>query len=183
VVSREALAAEGWPGGFAGFYAVYRQMEEMGKLRRGHFVDGLRGAQFAQAGAVDRLRAARGEGRERAWLLAATDPANPYGALLAWPETRGGAAPRRVAGATLVLVGGEPALFLERSGKLASFRAADEDAVARAAAALPELFAARRRRSLRISEIDGSSAPRSPLFPAFARAGFRRDYRGITLER
>jgi ATP-dependent helicase Lhr and Lhr-like helicase len=182
VVSREALSAEGWPGGFAGLYAVYRQMEEMGKLRRGHFVDALRGAQFAQAGAVDRLRAARGEAQDRAWLLASTDPANPYGALLPWPETRGDASLRRAAGATLALVGGTPALYLERSGKLATFRAADEDAIARAAAALPALFSARRRRGLRIGEIDGIKATHSPLFAAFARAGFHRDYKDIALD-
>ena len=157
-------------------------MEEMGKLRRGHFVDALRGAQFAQAGAVDRLRAARGEPDERAWLLAATDPANPYGALLPWPEARSEAPLRRAPGATLALVGGVPALYLERSGRITSFRAADEDDVARAAAALPGCSRARRRRAC-ASPRSTASAARSPLFPAFARAGFHRDYRGIALDR
>jgi ATP-dependent Lhr-like helicase len=184
VVSREALAAEALPGGFAGLYAVYRQMEEMGKLRRGHFVDALRGAQFAQAGAVDRLRAARSEPSGRAWLLATTDPANPYGSLLAWPAARSDAAAlRRAAGASLALVDGAPVLYLERSGRVWSFAAASAEQVAQAAAALPRLFDARRRRALHVSEIDGVSAARSPLLQAFARAGFHRDYKGIALDR
>ncbi len=188
VVSRDALAAEGLGGGFAGLYAVYRPMEELGKLRRGHFVEALRGAQFARAGSVDRLRAARDPGPGRAWLLAATDPANPYGALLPWPAGRvEAAALRRVAGACVALVDGALALYLERGGRVFSFPSADpsreEESLALAAAVLPRLFAWRRRRSLRIAEIDGIPAARSPLFPAFAQAGFRADYKGIALER
>jgi ATP-dependent Lhr-like helicase len=188
VVSRDALAIEGISGGFAGLYAVYRQMEELGKLRRGHFVESLKGAQFARAGTVDRLRAARDAGAARAWLLAATDPANPYGALLPWPAARvETAALRRVAGACVAMVDGAPALYLERGGRLFSFPAAEPAAEAEgmrlAAAVLPRLFAWRRRRSLRIAEIDGVPAARSPFFSAFAHAGFRADYKGIALDR
>ncbi len=90
VVARDALAAESIAGGFSAVYPVLRAMEEAGKIRRGHFVDGLGGAQFAFAGAVDQLRAARERGdgaigshAPEVVLLAATDPANAYGAVLA----------------------------------------------------------------------------------------------------
>jgi ATP-dependent Lhr-like helicase len=85
VVSREAVASEGLSGGFGAVAPVLRAMEEAGKIRRGHFVDGLQGAQFAHAAAVDRLRAARAPDEERPVVtLSAIDPANPYGALLPW---------------------------------------------------------------------------------------------------
>jgi ATP-dependent Lhr-like helicase len=137
---------------------------------------------------VDRLRAARDAGPARAWLLAATDPANPYGALLPWPAARAEAAAlRRVAGACVALVEGALALYLERGGRAFSFDVGDPsrdmERVGLAAAVLPRLFAWRRRRSLRIAEIDGIPAARSPLLPAFAQAGFRADYKGITLDR
>ena len=111
VVTRDAVAAEGVTGGFGAVYPVLREMEERGRVRRGYFVEGLGGAQFALPGAVDRLRAARrdaGTARSparRALLLAATDPANPYGAALPWPRRPSGtsAAPGRVAGAYVVL--------------------------------------------------------------------------------
>ena len=110
-VSRDALAGESIAGGFSSLYVVYRQMEESGKLRRGHFVDALAGAQFAYAGAVDRLRAARREDPASVVLLAASDPANPFGGPLPWPDSRESAStPRRAAGASVVLVGGELAV-------------------------------------------------------------------------
>src|SRR5215472_7491396 len=86
VLTREAVVGEGWPGGFAGLYPVLRAMEEAGRARRGYFVDGLGGSQFALPGAVDRLRAAR-DAEPAVVALAATDPANPYGAALPWPAT------------------------------------------------------------------------------------------------
>src|SRR5690606_18452823 len=115
VVARDALDVEAIPGGFSAVYPVLRAMEESGKLRRGHFVEGLTGAQFAFAGAVDQLRAVRapaaraGEGAcaeaPPALVLAATDPANPFGVLLPWPPSRvPEARPRRAAGAAGVPV-------------------------------------------------------------------------------
>ena len=92
VLTREAVAAEAVAGGFSAVYPVLRAMEEAGRIRRGYFVDGLGAAQFAQAGALDRLRAVRepagasGSAEPRIHLLAAADPANPYGAALAWPR-------------------------------------------------------------------------------------------------
>jgi ATP-dependent Lhr-like helicase len=111
VVSRETVAAEGSRGGFSELARVLRAMEDAGKVRRGFFVDGLGGAQFALPNAVERLRAARspeaeasaaasGPGATPAGaasasapvlvaVLAAVDPANPYGALLPWPGPKG----------------------------------------------------------------------------------------------
>ena len=89
-LTREAVAAEGVDGGFSAVYPILRALEEAGRIRRGYFVDGLGAAQFALPGAIDRLRAVRepAERRpsDRVHLLAAADPANPYGAALAWPR-------------------------------------------------------------------------------------------------
>ncbi|HSP64993.1 MAG TPA: DEAD/DEAH box helicase [Candidatus Deferrimicrobium sp.] len=114
VLTREAVAAEGVPGGFAALYPVLRAMEESGRARRGYFVEGCGAAQFALAGAVDALRSQRGAG-ETSIVLAAVDPANPYGAVLAWPKLAGRAA--RAAGAFVVLRFGELRLYLERGGR------------------------------------------------------------------
>ena len=87
VLTRGAVVAERIPGGFAGVYPVLKAMEDAGRCRRGYFVDGLGGAQFAVPGAVDRLRALTDPpSSPQTQVLAATDPANPYGAALAWPE-------------------------------------------------------------------------------------------------
>ena len=182
VVSREAVAHEGLPGGFAAVYPVLRGMEEGGKVRRGHFVDGLSGAQFATAGAVDRLRTMR-EPADRdppVHVLAATDPANPWGAVLPWPQTRTpGETPRRSAGATVVLVDGEPTLFAERGGRrLVTFgEPADEAALTRAVHALVRGAGGR---SYRLERIDGVPARQSALAPLLEQLGFRPDYRGMT---
>jgi ATP-dependent helicase Lhr and Lhr-like helicase len=111
------------PGGFAGVYKVLSAFEETGRCRRGYFVAGLGAAQFGGAGAVDRLRAlTRDDSRPGEKLdvvtLAATDPANPYGAALPWPETgKGGHRPGRKAGALVVLVDGLLVVYVERGGR------------------------------------------------------------------
>jgi ATP-dependent Lhr-like helicase len=166
-------------------------MEEAGKIRRGHFVDGLGGAQFAFAGAVDQLRAARERSGERdVVLLAASDPANAYGALLPWPAPTARASgeigrPRRAAGAAVVLVDGELALHVDRGGRqVLSFPAAGSGEVISAAArALRGLFVDRRRRAMRVERIDGQAALDSPLRGAFEAAGFRAEYKGLALDR
>ena len=188
VLSREAALAEDVAGGFGAVYPVLRAMEEAGKIRRGDFVDGLEGAQFAFAGAVDQLRAARGAGAApEAAALAASDPASPWGAALPWPPLRREEAgrPRRAAGAIVATVGGAPALFLERSARQAlCFRESGEgESLVLAARALRSLFADRRRRALRIERIDGEPALTSPLRGAFEAAGFRAEYKGLVLDR
>ncbi len=115
VVTRGAVRAEGVTGGFAAVYAALKAMEEGGRIRRGYFVEGLGGAQFALPGAVERLRSAviEHEHGPVACVLAATDPSNPFGIALPWP-VRG---PQRAAGAFVVIVGGVPVLYLEKGGR------------------------------------------------------------------
>ena len=176
-------------GGLGAVYPVLREMEETGKVRRGHFVDALEGAQFAFAGAVDRLRAERSAEPEEPLLLAAVDPAQPYGALLPWPETQGEALrPRRAAGAAVVLVDGMAVLFVDRGGARVFRFALPEDALedevlARAAAALGANFPEPRRRSLRIEWIDEVPADRSPLRDLFLAAGYRAEYKALVFDR
>jgi ATP-dependent Lhr-like helicase len=187
VLAREAFAQEHWRGGFGGVYPVLRAMEESGKVRRGHFVAGYQGAQFAYAGAVDRLRGARrpsGDGEVQ--VLAACDPAVPFGTLLPWPTpTSPLARPRRSVGARVALAGGALLAFIERGGrKLWTFRISGGDAPPESVArALRALFADRSLTVVRLEEIDGVPAAESPLAEALAHVGFRRGYRGLELER
>ena len=193
VVSRKCAQHEELPGGFAALYKVYREMEEQGKVRRGHFVDGLEGAQFAWAGAVDRLRGVREDADERdrpvaledVQILAATDPANPYGGIVPWPAVAdvGKAKPRRVAGAWLLLARGRPILYAARRGRqLITFPATLRDregAFEAAIRALRHLPRGTSRGMLVIEKIDGVSVNESPLLSHLKRLGFANDYRGL----
>jgi ATP-dependent Lhr-like helicase len=181
VVAREAVLAEGVPGGFAGVYGVLKILEERGQVRRGYFVAGLGAAQFALPGAVDRLRAAReADDDAEPIVLAATDPAQPYGAGLAWPEPSGGGRPARVAGAFVVLARGELAAWLDRRGHhLVTFPAADGDD--RWIEALVHLVKDGRVRSLEVRRIDGSPAGESPHAAGLRSAGFADGYRGLVV--
>ncbi|GAB4517904.1 MAG: ATP-dependent helicase [Haliangiales bacterium] len=194
VVCREVNVLEPASGGFSGLYPVLREMEEAGKARRGYFVDRVGGVQFALPGAVDRLRAARQgdpRGDHELCLLAASDPANPYGWFLPWPVRdsaagEGGASgPRRVTGAFVVLAGGEPVLYLGPGGKqLVTFPVADERALFVAAVGrLDEILARTRRKFLRIERIDGERAGRSGFADALLEAGFHRVPNGFERER
>jgi ATP-dependent Lhr-like helicase len=189
VLTREAVATEGIDGGFAAVYPILRAMEESGRIRRGYFVDGLGAAQFALAGALDRLRAVRepadGSTAGAAHLLAAADPANPYGAALAWPR-RGETDRRplqRAAGSYVVLIDGVATLYLERGGAtLQTLPAADEPVVAVAAArALAGLVADGRLRELVIRKVDGEDVATSTFRPRLLDAGFVAGYRGLLL--
>ncbi len=190
VLTREAVASEEVAGGFSAVYPVLRAMEESGRIRRGYFVDGLGAAQFALPGAVDRLRAMRETADDRpagptVHLLAAADPANPYGAALAWPR-RGDADRRplpRAAGAYSVLVDGAAVLYLERGGhSLQTLPAADDPATAGAAfAALRSLVEDGRYRELVVTRVDGEPVAASPWRPLLEEAGFASGYRGHVL--
>ena len=180
VVTREAVLAEGVPGGFAGVYGVLKTMEESGKVRRGYFVAGMGAAQFAHPGAVDRLRASRdgadGDHEVEALVLAATDPAQPYGAALPWPES--GGRPARAAGAFVVLADGRPVAFLERGARsLLTFGKEPftwTDALA-------GLVKDGRLRRIELQRIDGVPVGESPLADGLRSAGFVDGYRGLTL--
>ena len=183
VVTREAVRAEGASGGFAGVYPVLRALEESGRARRGWFVAGLGAAQFALPGAVDRLRAHRTidtESRARVLALAATDPAQPYGAALSWPERSNApsARPSRSAGAFVVLVDGECAAFLERGGKGLITFGVD---VEHWAEALVEAHKQGRLPRVQIERIDDGPARTAPGAAALRAAGFADGYKGLTL--
>src|SRR5205823_2768613 len=138
IVTRDGARGEGIAGGYGAVYAELRALETLGTCRRGYFVEGLGGAQFALGGAVERLRELRPRDGEEVGplVLAAADPAQPYGAALPWPR-RAGARAARVAGAHVVLLGGEAALYVERGGRsLVPLREPEEDWVRVALAAL-----------------------------------------------
>jgi ATP-dependent helicase Lhr and Lhr-like helicase len=194
VLTKGAVAAEAVPGGFAMLYKVLTAFEDAGRCQRGYFVESLGGAQFAVASTVDRLRSyLDGVDPERpeyrAVVLAAADPANPYGAALPWPSrsTEDGAArPGRKAGALVVLVDGELVWFLERGGRsMLSFAADSPEANHAAAVALADLVAARQVSSILIERINSASvlAPEvsATVVAALTDAGFARTPRGLRL--
>jgi ATP-dependent Lhr-like helicase len=157
-------------------------MEEAGRIRRGWFVDGLTGAQFALPGAVDRLRACRQEEPE-AVLLATVDPANPYGRLLPWPALAvEGASPRRAAGVSAILVGGQPAMLLEQGGRHLRCFTVDDELLSAAARGFVSHARTRRGRSLIVQKIDGVPARTAPAASLLRAAGFVDGYKGLELD-
>ncbi|WP_156758297.1 ATP-dependent helicase [Actinokineospora pegani] len=186
VLTRGALDTERVTGGFSGVYKVLRAMEESGQIVRGYVVEGLGAAQFAARGAVDRLRALSkpdADSSAPAVILAAADPAQPYGAALAWPSPVGDGKhrPARKAGALTVLVDGVPALYVERGGKsLLSFT---EDAVPlrTAAEALGTAVREGWLGALSVQKADGEQALTSALGSVLRDAGFRATPKGLRL--
>jgi ATP-dependent Lhr-like helicase len=187
-------SSDGVPGGFAMLYKVLTALEDAGRCQRGYFVESLGGAQFATASTVDRLRTyLDGVDLERrdyhAVVLAATDPANPYGAALPWPaDDDVGHRPGRKAGALVVLVDGELTWFLERGGRSLLSFTGDPGAHAAAAAALVQLVSARRLPSLLVEKLNGVGvlAPNpddqsAAVQDALTEAGFARTPRGLRL--
>ncbi|HSP00382.1 MAG TPA: DEAD/DEAH box helicase, partial [Thioalkalivibrio sp.] len=186
IVSREAALAENLPGGFGAVYRVLKVMEEAGRIRRGYFVEGLSGAQFAWAGSVDRIRGIRleddpaaGDEAEVRWLPA-MDPANPFGALLPWPEPAGETRPRRVPGAWVVLVDGFAVLYLCPGGKHLVTLDQDTHRLLAACRALHHVPRTGRRRMMVIEQVDGVPVNDSALGGVLLEAGFVRDYRGLS---
>ena len=177
VLGREAVRAEGLPGGFSSLYPVLSALEEAGRVRRGYFVEGLGGAQFALPGALDRLRAGEASGLV---TLAAADPASPYGAALPWPDHPAGQ-PSRSAGAYVLLADGRLAAFVERGGRRLLTFLDDPGALGAVAGALAAL--ARRVRRLSPATVDGRQVEATPLGVALAGAGFVPSYRGMVLRR
>jgi len=199
------VAAERITGGFAAVYPVLRAMEEAGQCRRGYFVEGLGGAQFALPGAVDRMRALQGGAGEivpthdraapggfgvrpprPALVLAAADPAQPYGAALSWPDRPGETPvshrPGRKAGALTVLVNGSLILYVERGGRTLLSWTDEAEVLAPAAAALAGAVRTGALGRLTVERADGERAGGdSPLTLALEAAGFRPSPRGLRL--
>jgi ATP-dependent Lhr-like helicase len=198
VITRGAVMAEGVVGGFAGIYPVLAALEERGAARRGYFVEGLGAAQFAVPGAVDRLRtlaepdAPAKRGTATGTVLATTDPANPYGAALPWPDrivdtgdggTTAAAGHRagRKAGALVVLVGGDLILYVERGGRTLLSYTDDTAALAAAGQALAGAVRSGALGAMSVERADGESVHGSPLSDALTAAGFRATPRGLRL--
>jgi ATP-dependent Lhr-like helicase len=199
VVTRGAVSAERLAGGFAGVYPVLKAAEESGRARRGYFVDGLGAAQFALPGAVDSLRARADDSPTEipsALVLAATDPANPYGAALAWPTRpidptpdaaasgpagRRGHQPARKAGALVVLVAGACVLYVERGGRTLLSFTDDPATLTPAADALALAVREGALGKLAVERADGEPVTASVLGAALEAAGFRPTPRGLRL--
>jgi ATP-dependent Lhr-like helicase len=187
VVTRGAVVAERLPGGFAAAYRVLSAFEDTGRVRRGYFVTGLGAAQFASVGAVDRLRGFADTAARRepvpALVLAATDPANPYGAALPWPdrEQPGGHRPGRKAGALVVLVDGDLVLYVERGGRTLLSWSDDAERLRAAADALALAVRDGALGSLRVERADGEAVTDTPLGEALTTAGFHLTPRGLRL--
>jgi ATP-dependent Lhr-like helicase len=174
VLTRESVAGEGWPGGFAGLYPVLRAMEESGRIRRGYFVEGLGGSQFALPGAVDRLRDLR-EPDAHVIALAACDPANSYGSVLPWPRSDGRMA--RAAGAYCVLDGGRLVLYLERGGR--SLLTNGEVSLDHLRALIGMALLAGR---VELQRVDGVPVMDSHLNALLREAGFASTHRGLVAQ-
>jgi ATP-dependent helicase Lhr and Lhr-like helicase len=208
VLTRGAVMAEQVPGGFSAVYPVLRAFEENNRARRGYFVETLGAAQFGTVGSVDRLRAFATPDRapEGAVVLAATDPANVYGAALPWPDrtgpSDGGSADQvavdvgegtgsrrptghragRKAGALVVLVDGELVLYVERGGKSLLSWTEDETTLKEAATALSGAVAAGALGRMVVQKADGASVHEdTPLSSALQAAGFAATPRGLRL--
>ncbi|MGK3207353.1 DEAD/DEAH box helicase [Amycolatopsis sp. MEPSY49] len=186
VLTRGALDTERVTGGFSGIYKVLRGMEDTGQVIRGYVVEGLGAAQFAAKGAVDRLRALSGPGRPapgRAVVLAAADPAQPYGAALPWPAATGDTKhrPARKAGALAVLVDGVPALYVERGGKSLLSFTEERQPLVDAAQALSAAVREGWLGQLSVQRADGEQALTSELAEVLREAGFRATPSGLRL--
>jgi ATP-dependent helicase Lhr and Lhr-like helicase len=200
VLTRETVAVETLPGGFSAIYEVLKAMEEAGRIRRGYFVGGLGAAQFALPAAVDLLRTVRDEPESpRSVVLSATDPANPYGAILRWPSGLGAGAPQaaraddhasrrrptRSAGAVVILVDGTLAAYVGKADRLLmTDLPEDEPARSRtarelAAALFSLATAGGERGGMLVSTIDGTAASAHPLAQHLVDAGFARRATGF----
>ncbi len=175
IVTRPAVLHEAVAGGFSGLYPVFGAMEDTGQVRRGYFIETLGGAQFGLPGAIDRLRDSTSTGLV---VLAAADPANPFGAAVPWPDHESGS-PGRHAGAYVVLHDGELACFVDRGGR--STLAWDVEAPL-LAAALVEV-AKRRGKTTTVAKINGESALTTQYAEALLAAGFATGYKGLTYRR
>jgi len=192
VVTRGTVQNEGLPGGFALAYRVLAEFEQSGHVRRGYFVETLGAAQFASSPTVDRLRGfatdATSEPPLAAVTLAATDPANPYGAALPWPDPPAndkgegsGHRAGRKAGALVTLVDGALVLYIERGGKTVLAFGSDPAVLGAAAASVAQLVRRGGTDRLAIESANGAFVLGTPLGEALAAAGFGETPRGLRL--
>ena len=188
IVTRGSVMAEGVPGGFATMYKVLTTFEDSGRSRRGYFVDSLGGAQFSTSDVVDRLRTYEEREKTGAVVLAACDPANPYGAALSWPR-RGESEdspkhrPGRKAGALVVLHEGALALYVERGGKTVLTFSENDEVTAIAAQALAATVERGGVDKLLVERVDGNDIHGTPFSRLLTDAGFSATPRGYRMRR
>jgi ATP-dependent Lhr-like helicase len=187
VLTRDAVVFEEVAGGYSAVYPVLRALEEAGRIRRGYFVAGLGGLQFADPGALDRLRGLRDADPDapQAVVIAAADPANPYGAALAWPRTEA-ARLARSAGSHVVLADGDVVALLSRGARQVTATLPVEEPArsrlaAAAARALRRWCEASSHAALGWAVGEGPALAESPLAPSLAEAGFVRSGPGFRL--
>lgn len=190
IVTRAVVSNEPIPGGYGTLYRTLSALEDIGKARRGYFIEGLGGAQFALAGAVDQLRnlsASRSASPTSApvvHVLAATDPANPYGGALPWPASRLDALtnhrPGRKVGAHVVLVDGALACYLEKGGKSLLVFCEDETMIRLAMDAIGRKISQRRLLSAHVEKINGEPIGTHPVRTVMEAAGFTLTPKGLT---
>ena len=199
IVTREQVLAEGIRGGFAILYDTFTKLETLGVCRRGYFVEGMGGAQFALPGAVERLREGAkgpvtpgsvlgaGVGNDRggrsfeSFVLAAADPAQPYGAALPWPKRESQERrPARVGGAYVVLVDDEPVLYVERGGR-GLVTLAEADRLHAGLVALADAVRGGKVPKLGLERINGQPAMGSELVNTLVELGFHSGPRRLTL--
>lgn len=195
VVTRGAVGNEGIPGGFGLMYKVLARLEEMGRCRRGYFIEHLGAAQFAVPSTVDRLRSFSADNQPaissnvlgatqaalQATALAATDPANPYGAALPWPSADGAHRAGRKAGALVVLVDGALALYVERGGKTLLTFTEDPAALVAAAEALVSIIRRGAAEKMALEKVNGGEILGTDAGTALAGAGFYTTPRGLRI--
>jgi ATP-dependent helicase Lhr and Lhr-like helicase len=197
IVTREQVLAEGVKGGFAALYDTFSKLETLGICRRGYFIEGMGGAQFALPGAVERLRSKPGGEAERTStrVIAVADPAQPYGGALPWPRREGQERrPARVAGAYLVSVAEQPVIYVERGGRglitlldsaapgaYLALGMGQPELLQRALEALAEAVRCGRVGKLSLERIDGQPAISSTFVDALVELGFQSGPRRLTL--
>jgi ATP-dependent Lhr-like helicase len=196
VVFRETAHAENLPGGFSAIYDVMKALEESGKVRRGYFAADLGATQFAMPAAVDLLRSLRVQRepeRPEMLQLAATDPANPYGALLRWPAPPdAGSSLTRSVGAQVILCDGELVAYLRRGNpNVQVFLPEEEPQRSHVMQGLAEFLVKRvqglededRRAGLFIAMVNGVAVAEHPMARALLDAGFAAGAMGFNVRR
>jgi ATP-dependent Lhr-like helicase len=191
VLTREVATAEGVAGGFSGVYQILKALEDAGRIRRGYFASGVGATQFALPAALDLLRSLKDSPEDPEVVVAsATDPANPYGTILKWPDAataEGGRGPTRTAGSIVILVNGALAAYISRGARqMLVFLPEDEPARSTMARALAAKLAAltrghENRLALLIGEINGTPAQEHPLAPYLIAAGFSPSAMGFQM--
>lgn len=187
VVTRGSVTAEQIPGGFSAIYKVLSTAEEAGRIRRGYFIEHLGAAQFTASATIDQLRELSDRlddtSHHHTWVLAATDPANPYGAALDWPEPPTTARPGRKAGALVALHDGHLVLYMERGGRTVLLFTEDIAVIHAAAEQLGHRLRSAHAAKLTVERVNGEPILDHPLAEALKRAGFRSTPTGLRYSR